>query len=447
MGSIVSCAACSALQCCVGAACNCCGRVVPCKSSVVTRAVYAVIFLLTSVAAWVLSNWGFDLLKYVPELASCNGNTFCYGVFSVYRITFALCGWHLLLGILLIGVKSATDCRFFIQGGSILTWAFKVVIWLGGMIGCFFAPNIMFYYFAWISVFGSCLFLLIQIILLIEFAYEWNESWVQKWHGDGIEENRLWFRLLLGITILLLLGTVALHVVMYIFFTRGPVDCGLNIFYITFNLILVIICCVCAVLPRVQEWNPRSGLLQAAVVSLYSTWLVWSAINSEPPGGCNSLTGNQTANQATIIMGAVFTLISVCYSTVRAGSSTEDTLRGTTAVTSSGSSPDSERPLLTVPAEKKDVESGSSDETDDDAVNAEAVSYNYTFFHITFALGAMYIGMLMTNWVVFGGTGTTASIDSGYASVWVKIVTGWLTNLIFLWTVFAPKILSNRSFD
>lgn len=226
MGSIVSCAACSALQCCVGAACNCCGHVVPCKSSIVTRAVYAVIFLLTSVAAWVLSNWGFDLLKFVPgmsdvvhafcahrciELSSCNGNTFCYGVFSVYRITFALCGWHLLLGILLIGVKSATDCRFFIQGGSILAWTFKVVIWLGGMIGCFFAPNIMFYYFgnaclmfsaslltppcvvAWISVFGSCLFLLIQIVLLIEFAYEWNESWVQKWHGDGIEENRLWY--------------------------------------------------------------------------------------------------------------------------------------------------------------------------------------------------------------------------------------------------------------
>jgi hypothetical protein len=39
------------------------------------------------------------------------------------------------------------------------------------------------------------------------------------------------------------------------------------------------------------------------------------------------------------------------------------------------------------------------------------------------------------------------SIDSGFASVWVKIVTGWLTLLIFLWSVFAPRILRNRSFD
>lgn len=42
-------------------------------------------------------------------------------------------------------------------------------------------------------MFGACLFLLIQIVLLIEFAYEWNESWVAKWHGDTFQENKNWY--------------------------------------------------------------------------------------------------------------------------------------------------------------------------------------------------------------------------------------------------------------
>ena len=48
------------------------------------------------------------------------------------------------------------------------------------------------------------------------------------------------------------------------------------------NLILCILVSVVAILPKVQEHQPRSGLLQSSVVSLYALYLTWSAMSNQP---------------------------------------------------------------------------------------------------------------------------------------------------------------------
>lgn len=72
------------------------------------------------------------------------------------------------------------------------------------------------------------------------------------------------------------------------------------------------------------------------------------------------------------------------------------------------------------------------------------VSYNYSFFHLIFALASMYIAMLMTGW------GTVAQdkdrIDVGWASVYVKISAEWLTGLLYCWTLIAPALFPDREF-
>jgi hypothetical protein len=45
---------------------------------------------------------------------------------------------------------------------------------------------------AWASVFGAGLFLLIQLVLLIDFAHSWAESWVAKYEEDP-ENNKVWY--------------------------------------------------------------------------------------------------------------------------------------------------------------------------------------------------------------------------------------------------------------
>jgi len=76
----------------------------------------------------------------------------------------------------------------------------------------------------------------------------------------------------------------------------------------------------------------------------------------------------------------------------------------------------------------------------------EPVPYNYSFFHVTFALAAMYLGMVLTNWAVVSDSESTVKIDQGMAAVWIKIISGWVTVILYTWTIIAPLLLPNRSF-
>lgn len=58
--------------------------------------------------------------------------------------------------------------------------------------------------------------------------------------------------------------------------------CALNKFFISFNLILCVIISIISILPTVQEYQPRSGLLQSSVLTLYVVYLTWSGISNSP---------------------------------------------------------------------------------------------------------------------------------------------------------------------
>lgn len=64
-------------------------------------------------------------------------------------------------------------------------------------------------------------------------------------------------------------------------------SCGLPKFFISINLILCFIVSVVSILPKVQEALPNSGLLQSAVVTLYTIYLTWSAVANNPNRECN----------------------------------------------------------------------------------------------------------------------------------------------------------------
>jgi hypothetical protein len=71
-----------------------------------------------------------------------------------------------------------------------------------------------------------------------------------------------------------------------------------------------------------------------------------------------------------------------------------------------------------------------------------------------FALASAYLGMLLTGWGSSGfGTGDPGggprdirNVDSGWASVWVKILSAWVTAALYAWTVVAPVVVEDRDF-
>jgi hypothetical protein len=75
----------------------------------------------------------------------------------------------------------------------------------------------------------------------------------------------------------------------------------------------------------------------------------------------------------------------------------------------------------------------------------QPVTYNYSFFHLIFALASMYIAMLMTSW------GTAAQekdrIDVGWTSVWVKVAAQLVTAALYCWSLLAPAMFPEREFN
>lgn len=88
---------------------------------------------------------------------------------------------------------------------------------------------------------------------------------------------------------------------------------------------------------------------------------------------------------------------------------------------------------------------GAAQRDDDDSGDTfQSVSYSYAQFYLIFALASMYVGMLMTGW----GDGKMQKdmIDIGWPSVYVKLACSWLSAGVYVWTLCAPMILTDRTF-
>jgi len=402
-------------------------------SSIGGRIIYTVMFFLFSFIAWVFRTWAKQILSFVPVLKQCteeatsSSQITCYGTFAVYRITFVVAVFHLFMAVMTIGVKNRADCRMSLQDGW---WGIKIILILGGIVGAFFIPNVFFEYFGWFALVASGIFIVIQLILLVDFAHTWAENWIDKYESSE-EGDKKWWWIMLIATIVLYIFSLAATIVMAVFFAKDPNKCVRNVFFLLVNCIMMLAYGFGSIHPRVQEANPKSGLLQAAFVSAYSTYLVFSSMMSDT-GTCNPWIASRGANNVSLLVGALFTIIAVCYTTIRAANSV-------------GHVAEEETPLTKEESGEKSDEKGAEKES----VNPdEPVTYNFSKFHFVFALGILYIAMLMSDWkVVYRPGEDTAQIDSGLASVWVKVVSSWVGNLIFMWTLMGPVLLPNRDWS
>jgi len=85
---------------------------------------------------------------------------------------------------------------------------------------------------------------------------------------------------------------------------------------------------VCVCFLKIQEANPRSGLLQSAVVTLYCTYLIWSGIMAEPDSWqCKGpLNGNGGDSTASAFVGVAITFLAVMYSAFSVSGSANEML-------------------------------------------------------------------------------------------------------------------------
>lgn len=115
--------------------------------------------------------------------------------------------------LIMVYVRSSRDPRAYIQNGF---WFFKALIFIGLCVGAFYIPRNgsfeeIFMYFGLV---GGFLFIVIQLILIIDFVHTWNESWVEKFENG----NREYYYGLMIFTVLFYIAAIVVAVLGYIYY-------------------------------------------------------------------------------------------------------------------------------------------------------------------------------------------------------------------------------------
>ncbi|GBP31221.1 Probable serine incorporator [Eumeta japonica] len=451
MGAVLGLCSAAQLACCCGsAACSlCCSACPSCANSTSTRLMYTVMLLVVTIAACITLAPGLQsTLANVPFCANSTSSGAivpsslkvncdnAVGYLAVYRICFATCLFFVLMALIMIGVKSSNDGRAGIQNGF---WGIKYLIVIGGIIGAFFIPEGQFAY-TWMvfGMIGGFCFIVIQLILIIDFAHSWAEKWVSNYEET---ESRGWYAALLLSMVTCFGVAIAGIALLYVYYTQTPLSsCDLSKFFISINLILIVISSAISILPVVQEHQPHSGLLQSSVVGLYVVFLTWSALsNSETP--CNStITDNTASFDKQSIIGLCIWVCSVLYSSIRTASSSSKITMSEHILAKEGSAGYECVEGATTSA-ADGGETGQETKVFDN--EGEGVAYSWSFFHVVFALATLYIMMTLTNWY----NPSSQLSKSNAASMWIKITSSWLCVGLYVWSMVAPLVFPNRRFD
>lgn len=407
-------------------------------SGIASRVAYAFLFLLNSILSWLtLSPWlkaKLDLLRY-----ACNGEE-CTSFVAVHRISSSLGMLHVLLATIL-----AYRYRSSIQNGW---WRSKIAIYVLNLVLAFFMLPAGFWV-SWgnyVAPVFSFIFVFIGLILLVDFAHSWAETCIEHVEEEA-DDEKLWKIILVGSTVGMYIAAVALSIVMYWKFATD--NCNMNQAAITLNIILAIIASVMSVHPRVQEYNPKAGLAQSAMVTVYCTYLVLSAVTSEPDDkSCNPMARSGATRKLTTALGAAFTLVAIAYTTTRAASKA---LIGDSETTESGAialNSDSRRRVLEQAVREGSLPASALEQSqwvvDEDEEGASNDGYNYIVFHIIFFLATQYTASILTINVHSDPADNFVPVGRSYFASWVKIVSSWICYLLYSWSLIAPVMLPDR---
>ena len=335
------------------------------------------------------------------DLARALFSDTCLEATVVYRVSFALFMFFVLH---CCSVSDLTCCvadgvRDEMQSGY---FGFKTLLLSLLNFVAFAMPTRFFAYYAWACMYAAALFLVIQILLIVDFAHEWNEEW-----GARGEENEKWIYYLMAVTVLCFVAGVAMTGYGFANFTPHE-DCNLHGFLLIVNAMLGVLGFGVAV------WVPHGSLLPTSIVFAYTSFLVVSALRTSPDTRCGGSGGDFVPNTSwySLLMTSCMTAGALAYtaSSVSGGDDAltlEDDAAGGGGGGGGGGAPSGHLPA-------------------------------YLYFHGIMVLASMYLAMLGTDWTVSGTADGDGRAGGATVSFWVKVASSWLTYAMYMWSLLAP---------
>jgi hypothetical protein len=158
--------------------------------------------------------------------------------------------------------------------------------------------------YLWFARAGATLFLLLQQVILIDVAYNWNEDWVDRSdQADRLEygSGSVWLQAIVATCVAFYIFTLTGIGLLYEYFG----GCSENTWIITLTLLGV------GALTAIQLSGSEGSLLTSSVVSLYAVYLAYSMVSKNPNQQCNpQLGGNDFWG---IAIGLTLTALSLAW--------------------------------------------------------------------------------------------------------------------------------------
>lgn len=309
---------------------------------------------------------------------------------------------------------------------------------------------------------GAMLFIFMQQIILIDIAYNLNESLVLKadeadnaeW-GSGIK----WLRGIIAISVGLYLASIAGVVLLYMFFS----GCPENTIVISLTLVQILVMTVIQLF-----FSEEGSTLTTAVLSTYSTYLAYSIVSKNPNSVCNPTLGSDDVS--SIVIGLCLTMLSLAWtgwswtaeSRIDSVNSLETanslTVAGGIGGDANGRMSQSADLNLDVPFLGPDeqpttgvvMQSGNGEESGGGSVSSSSSSL--WKLNIIMALISCWVAASLTGWgAITGGIGeagehTAANPLVGRLNMAMIAVSQNIAIGLYLWTLAAPKFFPDRDF-
>lgn len=367
------------------------------SNPLMARYVYGLIFLAANMLAWATRDElsSISALTELKGFKACKVGKDCLGAHGVLRVSMGCFLFFMMMFWSTTRTSKLNEPRDTWHSGW---WATKIVLWIILTIFTFLLPSELIDLYGEVAHFGAGVFLLIQLVSIISFITWLNDCFASEKYAERCQIHVMVFAT--GSYFICLVGII----LMYIWYAPIP-SCLLNIFFITWTLVLLQIMTSVSLHPKVN-----GGILSPGLMGLYVVFLCWCAIRSEPEGDqCIRMSGTVTKTDWQNIISFVIGILAIVIATFSTG----------------------------IDSKCFQLRKGDKPAEEDD------VPYGYGFFHFVFATGAMYFAMLLIGWNTHHSM-RKWSLDVGWTSAWVRIVNEWLAVCVYLWMLIAPIVWKAR---
>lgn len=383
---------------------------------------------------------------------------------------------------------------------------FKVLGLAVLMFVSFFIPNDFFLGYAVVAQIASVMFVLLQLFIIIDFAFDLQDFLVgkiQAFEQQCSDEGRQppgicqdsWKIIYLAIMAVLFLGSIICIASIW-----GTLPtCGLTSFFLSETLVLGIIFFVLSIAVTYPATSSATnpGAIPPSLLFANNVWLAWGALTNNPDTECNPFLSRE-GSTGVVVVSLLVVALSITWTTVRAAHAT------TAEVNSMGGSHTFKQAEIEAEHEREDAadsDAGIAERAaagastsgaiapisttgvgsrlkggdDDDAAAATpagpaelygtggavggpslrptpsaadlaSANRNSAYFHMVMFLGSCYLAMLLSNWGTAKSQSTATSVapEASDASMWVRIATQFASWLMYLWILAAPIVCPAR---